>query len=88
MTCPVAHVKMRTILNNIRFLLFFFIILLNACAVTGPADDGFERGKEWVDNGRLGSADSKIIISTQQAPRADKPSVTKPFDSSVLDGQA
>ena len=41
---------------NIKLLtIFICTFLLGACVVTGPADDGFEKDNEWVDNGRLGS---------------------------------
>ena len=51
-------------LNQKQLALFFFISLLNACTVTGPADDGFEKDNEWVDNGRLGGG--MIIFSSKQ----------------------
>lgn len=39
--------------------------LLFGCTVTGPADDGYERDNEWVDNGRLLSSDNKTLYSSE-----------------------
>ena len=51
---------------NSKLLILFIPILLIGCTVTGPADDGYERDNEWVDNGRLLSDDTKRIFSTEK----------------------
>lgn len=45
---------------------FIPLVLLNGCAVTGPADDGYDTQNEWVDNGRLLDDDSRTIYSTDK----------------------
>lgn len=42
------------------------MVLLSACTVTGPADDGYENSNEWVDNGRLLSDEAKTIYSSAE----------------------
>ena len=65
------------IFNKMRLLLLFCLaVLFNACAVTGPVDDGFERDNEWVDNGRLGSDEWKTF-SLPGVFGADKSSAEK-----------
>ncbi|MCH6565911.1 MAG: hypothetical protein IH811_08570 [Proteobacteria bacterium] len=46
--------------------LFLCTFLLGACAVTGPADDGFDNSNEWVDTGRLFSDEKKTVYSSEQ----------------------
>ena len=57
---------MSTMLNKKRLALFLCTFLLGACAVTGPADDGFDNSNEWVDTGRLLSDEKKTIYSSEQ----------------------
>ena len=45
-------------LNTKLLILILPALLLGACTVTGPADDGFENSNEWVDSGRLLSDDN------------------------------
>ena len=56
-------------------LVLFSLSFLAGCAVTGPADDGFENSQEWVDNGRLLSSEDKVVYSTenQSDENATKP---------------
>ena len=61
-------------LNQKRLALLFCTFLLGACTVTGPADDGFERDNEWVDNGRLLSDETKTIYKLEQKQASVKPS--------------
>jgi hypothetical protein len=49
-----------------RLALFLCILLLGACTVTGPADDGYDNSNEWVDNGRLLSSDDKTLYKSEQ----------------------
>jgi len=53
-------------LNKKRLALYLCTFLLGACAVTGPADDGFDNSNEWVDNGRLFSDEQKTIYDSDQ----------------------
>ena len=57
---------MSTMSNNKWLVLFICTFLLGACAVTGPADDGFDNSNEWVDTGRLFSDEQKTIYSSEQ----------------------
>lgn len=45
---------------------FSLVILLSACTITAPADDGYENSNEWVDNGRLLPDEVKIIYSSAE----------------------
>ena len=66
--------------------LFIFVFLLGACAVTGPADDGYDNSNEWVENGRLGSEEIKTIYSSKEKQSPGEPSVpAKQVSSMVLD---
>ena len=53
-------------MNKKRLALFLYIFLLGACTVTGPADDGYDNSNEWVNSGRLFSAEKKTIYSSEQ----------------------
>ena len=57
---------MRIMLNKKHLVLFICTFLLSACAVTGPADDGFDNSNEWVDIGRLLSDEKKTVYSSEQ----------------------
>ena len=57
---------------NSKLLILFIPVLLAGCAVTGPADDGYERDNEWVDNGRLLSNETKTIFSTEKKQVSSK----------------
>jgi len=57
---------MSTMLNKKRLALFLCTFLLGACAVTGPADDGYDNSHEWVDTGRLFSDEKKTVYSSEQ----------------------
>lgn len=48
---------------NFKLIILLLLVLLSACTVTGPADDGYERSNEWVDNGRLLADDTKEIFN-------------------------
>lgn len=54
-------------LNGKVFILVLFASL-TGCAVTGPADDGYDNSNEWVDNGRLLSEDTKKIYGSEPNP--------------------
>lgn len=45
-------------------------LLISGCAITGPADDGWENSNEWVDNGRLLSDESKTVYSSKDSKKA------------------
>ena len=47
-----------------KLLTICLLLLPLGCTVTGPADDGYERSNEWVDNGRLLADDTKEIYNT------------------------
>ena len=57
--------------------LLIALVVIPGCAVTGPADDGWENSQEWVDNGRLLSDEAKILYRSNDsknpaaAPAAD-----------------
>ena len=54
-------------MSNKKWLVLFLCTFLpGACAVTGPADDGFDNSQEWVDTGRLFSDEQKTIYSSEQ----------------------
>ncbi len=53
-------------LNTNRLALLFCILLLGACTVTGPADDGYDNSNEWNDTGTLLSDDVKTIYSSEE----------------------
>ncbi len=53
-----------TTMSNSKLLILSLLTLLAGCAVTGPADDGYDNSNEWVDNGRLLSEDTKTIYSS------------------------
>ena len=57
---------MHIMLNKKHLALFLCTFLLGACAVTGPADDGFDNSHEWVDTGRLFSDEQKTLYSSEQ----------------------
>ncbi len=57
---------MHIMLNKNWLVLFLCIFLLGACAVTGPADDGYDNSNEWVDTGRLFSDEKKTVYSSEQ----------------------
>jgi len=57
---------MSTMLNKKRLALFLCTFLLGACAVTGPADDGFDNSNEWVNTGRLLSDEKKSVYNSEQ----------------------
>jgi hypothetical protein len=65
-------------LNKKRLALFLCSLLLGACTVTGPADDGYDNSNEWVNNGRLLSPEKKTMYSSEQ----------KKADSMALDDKA
>lgn len=73
---------MSTMLNKKRLALFLCTFLLGACAVTGPADDGFDNSNEWVDTGRLLSSDTKTLYKSEQKQASGIPVETS---SMVLD---
>jgi hypothetical protein len=53
-------------LNITRLALLFCTLLLGACTVTGPADDGYDNSNEWVDNGTLMSDDARTIYDDSE----------------------
>ena len=53
-------------LNITRLALLFCTLLLGACTVTGPADDGYDNSNEWVDNGTLLSDDARTIYDSEE----------------------
>jgi hypothetical protein len=53
-------------LNKNRLALFICTVLLGACTVTGPADDGYDNSNEWANNGRLFSSDTKTLYKSEQ----------------------
>jgi len=59
-------------LNKKWLVLFLCIFLLGACAVTGPADDGYDNSNEWVDTGRLFSDEKKTVYSSEQKQASSK----------------
>ena len=52
----------------IKINLFVLVMLglLVGCTATGPADDGYDRDNEWVDNGRLFSDEQKVIYRSPE----------------------
>jgi hypothetical protein len=68
-------------LNTKRLALFIYFLLLGACTVTGPADDGYDNSNEWVDNGHLLSNDTKTLYNSVQSQSA---AVLKPDQSNAL----
>ena len=52
-------------LNITRLALLFCTLLLGACTITGPADDGYDKSNEWVDNGTLLSDDTKTLYDSE-----------------------
>jgi hypothetical protein len=52
-------------LNITRLALLFCALLLGACTVTGPADDGYDNSNEWTDNGTLMSDDTKTLYDSE-----------------------
>jgi len=57
---------MSTMLNKKRLAIFLGSLLLGACTVTGPADDGYDNSNEWVNTGRLLSDEKKTMYSSEQ----------------------
>ena len=72
-------------LNKKHLALFLCTFLLGACAVTGPADDGYDNSNEWVDTGRLLSDDKKTVYNSEQKQVSVKPEQTS---SVALDDKA
>jgi len=58
-----------------KLIILFIPVLLVGCTVTGPADDGYERDNEWVDNGRLLSSDTKTVYSSNKKQSTEKAEV-------------
>jgi len=56
-----------------RSYLLIPLLMVSACTVTGPADDGWENSYEWVDNGRLLSAETKTVFSTEGSKNSTVP---------------
>ena len=76
---------MHIMLNKKHLALFLCTFLLGACAVTGPADDGYDNSNEWVDTGRLFSPEIKTIYDSEQKQASVKPEQTS---SVALDEKA
>ena len=76
---------MHIMLNKKWLALFLCSFLLGACAVTGPADDGYDNSNEWVDTGRLLSDEKKTIYNSEQKQVSVKPEHTS---SIALDDKA
>ena len=76
---------MRIVLYKRHLTLIFCTLLLGACTVTGPADDGYDNSNEWVDTGRLLSPDKKTMYSSEQKQVSVKPEQTS---SMALDDKA
>ena len=53
-------------LNITRLALMFCTLLLGACTITGPADDGYDNSNEWTDNGTLMSDDARTIYDSEE----------------------
>jgi hypothetical protein len=53
-------------LNITRLALLFCTLLLGACTITGPADDGYDNSNEWTDNGTLMSDDARTIYDSEE----------------------
>lgn len=68
-------------LNKNWLALIFCNFLLAACAVTGPADDGYDNSNEWVDTGRLLSEDVTTVYSSE--PKQDAPT-SEPIQASAM----
>lgn len=64
---------------NFKSIIFLSLAILSACTVTGPADDGYDNSNEWVDNGRLLSAESKTIYGS------DNQQIENPVNNTGLD---
>ena len=67
---------MSTILNKKRLAIFLGSLLLGACTVTGPADDGYDNSNEWGNTGRLLSDETKTIYDSEKKQAAVKPEQT------------
>ena len=67
---------MKLMLNKKRLALFLCTFLLGACAATGPADDGYDNSNEWVDSGRLLSAEKKTLYQSGQKQASLEPNQT------------
>jgi len=76
---------MHIMLNKNWLVLFLCTFLLGACAVTGPADDGYDNSNEWVDTGRLFSDEKMTVYSSEQKQVSVKPEQTS---SIALDEKA
>ena len=63
---------MHIMLNKKHLALFLCTFLLGACAVTGPADDGYDNSNEWVDTGRLLSDEKKTLYNSEQKQASSK----------------
>jgi len=65
--------------NYKLLILVILALLLGACTVTGPADDGFENTNEWIDNGRLLSDDNSgyTVYSSKRIPANVLPAKTE-----------
>ena len=72
-------------LNKKHLAFFLCTFLPGACAVTGPADDGFDNSNEWVDIGRLFSDEQKTVYDSEQKQASVKPEQTS---SVALDDKA
>jgi len=69
-------------LNN-KLLTLYLSFLLTGCAITGPADDGYDNNNEWIDNGRLLSEETKVIYSSsngQSTKVANQPNASSETD--------
>ena len=71
-------------MNKNGLALIFCTLLLGGCAVTGPADDGYDNSNEWVDTGRLLSEDVTTVYSSEQKQSAPT-SEPIPASSMALD---
>ena len=76
---------MSIVLNKKYMALFLYTFLLGACAMTGPADDGYDNSNEWVDNGLLLSPEKKTMYSSEQKQVSVK---TEQVSSIPLDEKA
>ncbi len=50
--------------------------------MTGPADDGYEKDNEWVDNGRLGLGGINTLFESEKKQVTENPEQTS---STALD---
>ena len=57
-------------------LLFLITVVSGGCTVTGPADDGWERGNETVDTGRLLSDETRTIYRSGKANASEPETLT------------